>query len=268
MAVEVWGLLPKSQVDNETIEEAIARLILEHSEDETAHLGAGQSLQSHKASEIIDHLINSVVADKIRDFNVSPYAILDSGFNFRTYFESIDGFSKFKTGDRGDISVLSIGDVAMDCGAQVNDYVALYLTSNFFTINLSTSKPSIEAFLLIGEPSSQDMIIFCANDWARSTDHGFGFIFKASEGKLYAWWKKDGSLYEEEIEGFNSSYENRFRAFLHDGQIDFYLNDDLEYSAVSNIPVYNDEFVAGVAFKAIDTSSPQGHVISFSFVKI
>jgi hypothetical protein len=62
---ETWGLLPKSQIDNELIEEAIARLILEHNEDETAHLGTGQSLQSHKASEIIDHLARSIVFDKI-----------------------------------------------------------------------------------------------------------------------------------------------------------------------------------------------------------
>jgi hypothetical protein len=63
--VAVWGMLPKSGVDDETIEEAINRLITVHNDDETAHLGTGQSLQSHKASEIIDHLANSIVPDKI-----------------------------------------------------------------------------------------------------------------------------------------------------------------------------------------------------------
>ena len=65
MAAVIWGLLAKSQTDSEKIEEAIARLILEHNDDEEAHLGAGQSLQSHKASEIIDHLIGSIISDKI-----------------------------------------------------------------------------------------------------------------------------------------------------------------------------------------------------------
>lgn len=65
MAVLTWGDLAKSQVDDETIEEAIARIVAEHNADEEAHLAAGQSLQSHKASEIIDHLASSVVADKI-----------------------------------------------------------------------------------------------------------------------------------------------------------------------------------------------------------
>ncbi len=59
-----WGLLQKSAVDNSTIEDVINALILAHNNDPTAHLGDGQSLQSHKASVIIDHLIGSVVADK------------------------------------------------------------------------------------------------------------------------------------------------------------------------------------------------------------
>jgi len=60
-----WGQLPKSQIDPEKIEEAIARMIKEHNEDESAHLGPGQSLQSHKASEIIDHAVKSILAEKL-----------------------------------------------------------------------------------------------------------------------------------------------------------------------------------------------------------
>ena len=82
MALPTWGMLAKNQDDPEKIEEAIARMIAEHNDDEAAHLGVGQSLQSHKASEIIDHLISSVVADK---FSASQIFV-------RTQFESIDGW--------------------------------------------------------------------------------------------------------------------------------------------------------------------------------
>jgi len=34
-----WGLLEKSQTDNETIEEAIDRLITAHNDDANAHIG-------------------------------------------------------------------------------------------------------------------------------------------------------------------------------------------------------------------------------------
>ena len=67
MAVLNWGDLTKSQEDDETIEEAIARLIAAHNDDEEAHLDTGQSLESHKAAEIIDHLASSVIRDKILD---------------------------------------------------------------------------------------------------------------------------------------------------------------------------------------------------------
>ena len=82
MAIVTWGLLDKSLVDSEKIEEAIARLIDEHNEDESAHLGEGQSLQSHKASEVIDHLVRSIVADKFSDKQMF----------YRSTFESLDGW--------------------------------------------------------------------------------------------------------------------------------------------------------------------------------
>ena len=79
---DVWGLMPKSQTDDETIEEAIARLIGEHEADESAHLGEGESLQSHKASEIIDHAARSIVFDKMSA----------SQLIYQTHFENPDSF--------------------------------------------------------------------------------------------------------------------------------------------------------------------------------
>lgn len=61
---DTWGFLPKSQVDPETIEEAIARLIAEHEADPQAHLGSGEALETHRINEVIDHPAGSVVADK------------------------------------------------------------------------------------------------------------------------------------------------------------------------------------------------------------
>ncbi|MFA5080875.1 MAG: hypothetical protein WC472_04630 [Candidatus Paceibacterota bacterium] len=97
MSLPVWGNLAKSQTDAEKIEEAIVRLITEHNEDETAHLGAGQSLQSHKAAEIIDHLAESIVEDKIGDGEISSRCITSNqiiGKDFRTsqdVGEDVDG---------------------------------------------------------------------------------------------------------------------------------------------------------------------------------
>lgn len=64
MSTETWGLMPKSQEDNETIEGAINRLIAEHEADPEAHTGANESLAAHRANEVLDHPQQSVVADK------------------------------------------------------------------------------------------------------------------------------------------------------------------------------------------------------------
>lgn len=67
MAEPVWGQLEKSQVDNETIEQAIARLIQAHEDDADAHAVAGESLDVHKEQAIIDHPAGSLLKDKISD---------------------------------------------------------------------------------------------------------------------------------------------------------------------------------------------------------
>ena len=64
MTLPLWGSLEKAQDDAQTIEQAIDAAIIEHENDPTAHLGAGESLQSHKSEEIIDHPALSIVPDK------------------------------------------------------------------------------------------------------------------------------------------------------------------------------------------------------------
>jgi len=65
MSTETWGNMPKSQDDPQKPNEAINASIDDHNNDPEAHLGANQSLQSHRASEIIDHIARSIVGDKV-----------------------------------------------------------------------------------------------------------------------------------------------------------------------------------------------------------
>lgn len=75
MADPVWGMLQKSAVDPSTVEDVINSLISAHEADPTAHLGSGESLESHKNSEILDHLALSVVPDKLQ---TSLYSYLNT----------------------------------------------------------------------------------------------------------------------------------------------------------------------------------------------
>jgi len=83
----VWGNLFKSQISAEKIEEAILRLIQAHEDDPDAHLETGESLESHKASVIIDHVVDSIIADKVKSGEITRPKLADdavilTGANF------------------------------------------------------------------------------------------------------------------------------------------------------------------------------------------
>jgi len=84
MSQFTWGDLPKSQIDNQLITEAIALAITNHEEDPTAHLGAGESLEQHKTNDILDHPAASIPGDKFSSGLVTIFG----------NFESIDGYQK------------------------------------------------------------------------------------------------------------------------------------------------------------------------------
>jgi len=89
MSNPVWGLLAKALDDAQTISEAIAELIAAHSADPTAHLGVGGSLQTHAASEIIDHLADSIINDKILNGELNLAKKSWNEFEYNTCWDSL-----------------------------------------------------------------------------------------------------------------------------------------------------------------------------------
>lgn len=75
---QTWEMIPKSQDDNSLITDAIADAIDDHNNDVDAHLGPNQAMQSHRAAEIIDHLAESVVNDKLKPNARTYVAIVDN----------------------------------------------------------------------------------------------------------------------------------------------------------------------------------------------
>lgn len=85
MSTVTWGLLDKSGVDDETVEEAINRLIAVHEADPTAHLGVGEALEAHKNADVIDHPAGSVLADK----STTKEVVISHNFVPLTYYDVI-----------------------------------------------------------------------------------------------------------------------------------------------------------------------------------
>lgn len=84
----LWGDLDRAVNDPTKIDEAIASAISAHNTEAEAHLGADQSLETHRANDVIDHPAESVVNDKIKPVARAYVAIVDPASEFD--FDSVD----------------------------------------------------------------------------------------------------------------------------------------------------------------------------------
>jgi len=115
MSNPVWGQLAKALDDQTTILQAIASLIATHNSDGSAHLGPGGSLQTHAASEIIDHLAESVVRDKLK---FDRFQIDDSFFTLDAWGKTdgvellaVSAVQILTAASSSDFQRLSLGDL-------------------------------------------------------------------------------------------------------------------------------------------------------------
>ncbi len=177
MPTENWGMLQKSQVDPETVEEAIDRLVAVHEADPDSHLGADESLQSHKAAEIIDHVAGSVKADKFS----STEGI------FETSFDSIDAFTK-----AGAVELASWGNVHIYWGVDNPADASIYSIAPI-AINFTDFSKDLLFQVLFGVATdSTTDINLGVNVLPQITpSKGFGFFHDNSGFKAYF---HDGSV--------------------------------------------------------------------------
>jgi len=230
----IWGLLAKSLVDNETIEQAIGRLIAVHNDDETSHLEVGQSLQSHKISEIIDHAAESIISDKILDRNITLQHLYDFGIERHSLsLESVDGW------DTGGGLSLWVGTLELDTGAVINTYryanASTWEGVDFTKTMVAqwrarwTSAADILAYIYcgfshLGDPSAQ------------------AFGFKVLNGALYAYWQagplEESVEYTELISGITTTTYHIYRVeYIPETSIKFYVDGVLKHTATTNLPV-------------------------------
>lgn len=226
---ETWGMLPKSQVDPEKIEEAIARMIKEHNEDETAHLGPGQSLQSHKASEIIDHLINSIVTDKLADKSVTPKKIYEDTWIIESNFESLDGWNTEVIGSESEVKI-SLGLCVLKVGGGVGNKARIWVSIPEQHI-ATYENPWFQVFAYVYPLAPQADFRFCIGiddpfDFSAPT---FGFKWVRANQKMYAFTFDGSNEWTSEIVGFDKDYWHLFRAEVYDEgfKIKFYIDGNL-----------------------------------------
>lgn len=170
-----WGMLEKSQVDDQTVDEAVAAAITAHLDDEAAHVGVGQSLQSHAASVIIDHLASSIVEDKLASGCVTTNKITSNqiiGKDLRTATDvgsgvdgvkmTADGIEMWQGGERK-VNIPRTGDALLAGDVKVNSlaYLKFTLQSWFESLdgwNITADIFSYLGYLEISTPSTINTI--------------------------------------------------------------------------------------------------------------
>lgn len=250
----IWGMLPKALDDDQTILEAVAALIAAHEADEEAHLGVGESLQSHRASEIIDHLAASVVQDKILDGEINLAKKSWNEFEYNTCFDSIDAWNK-------DISKVEIGVAGMLISSGSVNQSYGYLNAEGYGDSEATNFAKNMLFqtaFKLGQITSQVVKILMGGYDFDGTSENFGF--RINNGTLYAMHtKSDGdveTIITTEITGITLTNFNVFRAEfdISSQSFKFYVNGILKATHTTDIPsgstpelflfqIHNDEAV-------------------------
>jgi len=240
---ETWGLLPKSQVDDELIEEAIARLILEHNEDETAHLGTGQSLQSHKASEIIDHVVASIVADKIKNGEVTVDKLNWDRNLITTEFESLDGWKQGGVGTET-ITVI-LGGTKLETGANNGDtaYIACVPAYGFGENPNFDKKPYLQVRAKVMDFGYAETHIHIGYYGFQAAAHDY-IGFRIDQNKIYAVCRKSAdSETAVDITGSLSAEDSHDYAveYVSSTSVKFYIDGTLKTTITTNIPTGGNE---------------------------
>ena len=196
MAIDTWGDKPKSQIDNSTVDEEIDAKINDHLADADAHLESGQSLQSHKASEIIDHIVGSVVADKLSN----------TEFYGSTIFESLVGWHDVGTVTNDDfpgcIAYVEYGAVNIS-----SCYTQPQVPANFFDDTVNMLVQTMQRFVFSN--SHFYGWLGYVQDETASAD---GFGFQIRDGALYAHVSYNSVDHNDLISGVDLSQDNVFRA--------------------------------------------------------
>lgn len=254
---DIWGLLPKAQDNPQTIDQAIAAAIADHEADTSAHVDVGESLYSHKASEVIDHLAESIVTDKLQNFNVTLEKLSTNKQYFRTAFETRDV-----------IQVTGAGSISNDYGglhlastASANSYKTAYGPADTNPVNFATKNPVCE-FVARFNNITNYLSYFGMGYY---TDYFAGF--ECEDQVLYAVVYVNGSKYRTQINGISLGVNHAWRVIVESGvSVIFVVDGTQVYQEVAHVPNLSEENNVFEAYVKTKTTNVRTlDIMTFSF---
>lgn len=251
MAEPTWGLLEKSQVDDETIEEAIDRLITAHNDDADAHIGAGKSLDTHKAQEVVDHPADSIIEDKVKDSEISLQKLFADNRTIISAFESLDGWQTAGTVnlDFGNIQIITtaiLNNITV-LWAVPSNWIGLDWSKNFFWQSTIKINQVVAQQIYFGMGTTDDVGALSAAGFY--VDDGDLYVFHAEEDA--------GALVytTQLITGITLTNWNVYRMIYDQstGTLKFYVNKVLKHTFTTGLPTTNDDTLTSYQIKTTAT---------------
>lgn len=225
MSLPVWGMLAKSQTDDETIEEAIARLIAAHESDASAHIGTGESLENHKAASVLDHPVESIAPNKLEQNFFNRMVIATS-------LQSLDAFELLSAETE-----LCLGGVWINTSTVENNQAYL-ADGNTMDLDLSFDKdPILDVEAKFATGTNHD-IYLGLGDQALTADGPF-IGFKINNGVLSAtvWDVNGANETAQVISGITVTDFNKYRIqYEHGVGAKFYINGVLKATLANTTP--------------------------------
>lgn len=203
--------MPKSQIDPETVEEAILRLISVHEHDPTAHMGENEAIEAHRKSEIIDHLASSVYDDKLAyDRN-----------SFTLTFANLDLFDKSSNVSNSGYTCAYMYSTSSTNSQWLYGFMGDMITGDYFYY---TKKPRFLTNFMVTNTTSQQGYIIVGD---RDSNEGFGV--KILNDKLYGFYHNTaGTEITQEIMTLSSGVPYKLEVRVPSlSQIDFFVDNVL-----------------------------------------
>jgi hypothetical protein len=248
MGLENWSGLQKSTTDDETIEQAIARLIAVHEADANSHLGTGESMQNHKNADIIDHPAYSVVRDKVSfDRRIFDY-----------YFDSLDGVNVSAGVELNTAGVLLMATSGVSNNTRM--FQILNDDINFYSCAM-TKYPVVEVTMNLPAITTQQVYILNGSD---SDWSGFGFkvVNNALSG---VYFESDNSEHLVALQNISANTNYRLRSeYNADGKIYWFI-DGVQIGSVTPASLANPQAFITILVKATATVTRYGYFASLHF---
>lgn len=230
MPIQTWSGLQKSSTDDETIEQAIARLIDDHNSDPTAHTASGESLDLHKNADIIDHPAGSIVADKFSNGDL----VVD------THFSNLDGWTVVGT-------AIAFAHSGLDLGVDTSGpHTSSLISQMGYVAPFFDSSTDIyfDTYLYYDFATLVDKSYFGLLYSELSTSDGFGFQVRS--GDLYAHARTGTTTQELLLSSININDPHFYSAVYSnaDKTVEFYVDKVLVYTAIfSTTPSWHDTLI-------------------------